>query len=92
MLKQFKTIRTTITVPSKLIDRAQHFVDSGTIPSRNALIIAAIEQYLLELERQEIDQQFEGMAEDTAYQALQQEINESFAESDWEALNEGEPT
>lgn len=90
MLEKFKTIRTTLTLPADLIKRSQHFIDSGTIPSRNALIIAALERYLLELERQEIDRQFEAMADDDAYQAMNQQLSESFAESDWDALVEGE--
>ena len=90
MLKKFETIRTTLTLPVDLLERSQHFVDGGIIPSRNALIIAALEQYLLELERQEIDRQFEAMADDDAYQAMNQQISEAFAESDWEALVEDE--
>ena len=90
MLKKFETVRTTLTLPVDLLERSQHFVDGGIIPSRNALIIAALEQYLLELERQEIDRQFEAMADDDAYQAMNQQISEAFAESDWEALVEDE--
>jgi hypothetical protein len=90
MLKKFETVRTTLTLPVDLLERSQHFVDGGVIPSRNALIIAALEQYLLELERQEIDRQFEAMADDDAYQAMNQQLSEAFAESDWEALVEDE--
>ena len=90
MLKKFETVRTTLTLPIELLERSQHFVDGGIIPSRNALIIAALEQYLLELERQEIDRQFEAMADDDAYQAMNQQLSEAFAESDWEALVEDE--
>lgn len=90
MLKEFETTRTTITVPNTLIERVQYFIDSGAIPSRNALIIAALERYLVELERLEIDRQFDAMAEDEAYQTLQADIADAFAESDWEALNEAE--
>ena len=90
MLKKFETVRTTLTLPVDLLERSQHFVDGGVIPSRNALIIAALEQYLLELERLEIDRQFQAMAEDDAYQAMNQQISEAFAESDWEALVEDE--
>lgn len=90
MLEKFETIRTTLTLPADLNKRSQHFVESGIIPSRNALIIAALEKYLLELERQEIDRQFEAMADDDAYHAMNEQISESFAESDWDALVEGE--
>ena len=90
MLEKYETVRTTLTLPVDLIKRSQHFVDGGLIPSRNALIVAALEQYLLALERQEIDRQFEALADDDAYQAMNEKISESFAESDWDALVEGE--
>jgi metal-responsive CopG/Arc/MetJ family transcriptional regulator len=90
MIPKFKTVRTTLTLPVELIERSQHFIDSGAIPSRNALIVAAVEQFLQELEQQEIDRQFEAMAEDQDYQTLNQQLSESFAESDWEALTEAE--
>jgi metal-responsive CopG/Arc/MetJ family transcriptional regulator len=90
MFPEFKTVRTTVTLPTDLINRSQHFIDGGTVPSRNALIVAAVERFLSELERQEIDRQFEAMAEDEEYQAMNQQLSEEFADSDWEALTEGE--
>ncbi|MCB9099927.1 MAG: CopG family transcriptional regulator [Anaerolineales bacterium] len=90
MLEKFETVRTTLTLPADLIKRSQHFVDEGLIPSRNALIVAALEQYLLELERLEIDRQFEAMADDSTYQKMNEQLSESFAESDWDALVEAE--
>ena len=90
MLSKFETVRTTVTVPVDLINRSQHFIDDGVAPSRNALIVAALEQFLLELERHEIDRQFEAMATDETYQSMSQQLVEDFAESDWEALVEVE--
>ena len=90
MITKYKTVRTTLTLPIDLIERSKHFIDRGALPSRNALIVAALEQYLLELEQQEIDQQFEAMAEDQDYQAMNEQLAEAFAESDWDALTEGE--
>jgi hypothetical protein len=46
----------------------------------------SVNRLLLELERQEIDRQFEVMAMDTEYQAMNRQLSEDFAESDWEAL------
>lgn len=60
------------------------------MPSRNALIIAALKKYLTELEQREIDKQFETIAEDDAYTDLNKQISESFMESDWEAFIDGE--
>lgn len=90
MFAEFETVRTTLSIPVDLVKRSQHFIDGGAIPSRNALIVAAIEKYLLELERAEIDRQFEAMADDKAYAALNQQIADEFAESDWDALAEVE--
>ena len=90
MLAEFETIRTTLTLPIDLVKRSEHFVNGGTIPSRNALIVAALERFLLELERQEIDRQFEAMARDEPYQAMNQKLADDFGESDWDAWVEGE--
>lgn len=85
-LRQFETIRTTITLPMPLVARSQEWVDKGTVPNRNALIVAALEQFLDELERKEIDRQFASMADDEAYRALSVELVAEFAESDWETV------
>lgn len=90
MIGEFETVRTTVTLPVDLVRRSQHFVDEGATPSRNALIVAALEKFLLELERQETDRQFEAMAEDESYQELNQQITDEFAESDWNTWVEGE--
>ncbi len=85
-LEKYDTIRTTVTLPASLLRRSQELVDAGRIPNRNALIIAALEQFIAAWERDEIDRQFMAMADDADYQALQANVAESFAESDWEAL------
>ena len=90
MLEEYKNIRTTLTLPDRLNKRSQHFVEGGIFPNRNALIITALENFLIELERKEIDRQFEAMADDNTYQAMNEQISKSFSESDWEALVEGE--
>ncbi|MCA9971087.1 MAG: hypothetical protein KC425_12765 [Anaerolineales bacterium] len=86
VLEQFDTVRTTVSFPKTLIERGQHFVDVGIVPSRNALIVAALESFLDELEGAEIDRQFAAMADDEAYRAFASSEAEAFAESDWEAL------
>ena len=90
MLAEFETVRTTLTLPVNLIKRSQPFIDGKAIPSRNALIVTALERFLLELEEQEIDRQFETMTEDVAYHTLNQQLIDEFAESDWDAWVEGE--
>ena len=89
MLKQHTTIRTTVTLPQELADRSQRFIGPDAIPSRNALILAALEYYLEELERVEIDEQFAQMEDDADYLALNEQIAESFNDADWESLAEG---
>ncbi|HFQ92792.1 MAG TPA: CopG family transcriptional regulator [Anaerolineae bacterium] len=89
-LEQFETVRTTVTLPVELMRRSQEIVESGLVPNRNALIVAAMEHFIAELEREEIDRQFAAMANDEAFQTLQLEVAESFADSDWEALRQGE--
>ncbi|MFN8490765.1 MAG: hypothetical protein U0350_24450 [Caldilineaceae bacterium] len=85
-LTQFETIRTTVAIPTRLMQRSQHLLDKGIIPSRNALVVAALERFLTELERDEIDRQFAALADDAEYQTLNAQMAESFAVSDWEAL------
>ena len=85
-LTQFETMRTTVTIPTSLMQRSQHFLDQGVVPNRNALVVAALEHFLAELERQEIDHQFAAMADDGEYQAMNEQLAESFGASDWEAL------
>lgn len=89
-LSEFETVRTTITIPVELISRLQQFIGRDAIPSRNALIVAALEHFLNELEHQHIDRQFEAMADDVAYQTLNERLDEEFAKSGWNALQEGE--
>lgn len=90
MLNDYEVIRTTVSLPAMLAQRGQHFVDTGKIPNRNTLIVTALEQFIIQLEEDEIDRQFAAMADDVAYQELNTVMAESFAESDWEALAEGE--
>ncbi len=85
MLNRPKSIRTTVTLPDDLAKRSQYLVDTGQAPSRNALIISALEEFVAKLEQEEIDRQFAAMAEDTDYRVLNEKITGSFADSDWEA-------
>lgn len=91
-LDHFETVRTTVTLPADLVKQSQRFVDDGTVPSRNALIVAALEHFLAELERQEIDRQFAAMTNDTEYQELNERLAEEFADADWETLTMAEET
>ena len=90
VLDKYETVRTTVKLPQSLLERSQGFIDSGQVPNRNALIVAALERFIADLEREEIDHQFAAMAADADYQSVQMDVAESFAESDWEAMVEGE--
>jgi metal-responsive CopG/Arc/MetJ family transcriptional regulator len=89
-LQQFESVRTTVTLPAHLVEWSQRFVEKGAVPSRNALVVAALEHFLRELERQEIDEQFAAMGDDEAYQELSVQVSEEFAESDWDAIRTAE--
>lgn len=85
MFNRPKPVRTTVTLPDELAKKSQHLVDTGKVSSRNALIVAALEQFIANLEREEIDRQFAAVAEDADYRTLNEKMVDSFADSDWEA-------
>jgi metal-responsive CopG/Arc/MetJ family transcriptional regulator len=87
---RFETTRTTITLPTRLLERVNAAIDGGLLPNRNVAIAAALETYLDEMERQEIDRQFAAVAGDAAYRQLNEELAEAFADADWQALLTGE--
>lgn len=76
---KYEAIRTTVILPVTLAQRSQHIVDTGKMPSRNTLIITALEQFLTQLEEDEIDKQFAAMADDVTYQELNISMVESFS-------------
>ena len=83
-----ETIRITVTISAELLRRSQPFIGRDALFSgRNAFVTAALERFLNKLERQEIDHQFEAMADDIDYQKLNEQLVEEFASSDWETLS-----
>lgn len=74
-VKNYETIRTTVNLPAELLQRSQKLIDEGLIPNRNTLIVLALENFLAEMERQTIDEQFAAMMDDKDYQLL----NEDYA-------------
>jgi Arc/MetJ-type ribon-helix-helix transcriptional regulator len=79
-------VRTSLDLPQGLRERIRQAVHQGVAKSQNALIVQAVEEYLAQLERDWIDAQFAEMEYDEDYQALNRQIEEEFARSDWEAL------
>lgn len=90
-LDQFETVRTTVSLPATLVERTRIFIERGLIPNRNAAIAAALEYFLDEMERQDIDRAINSMATDEAYDQLGEDLDSEFAASDWESLLEAEP-
>jgi metal-responsive CopG/Arc/MetJ family transcriptional regulator len=82
--------RTTLDLPRDLAERMQRLIDNGAARSRNALIVAALEAYVRAIERRAIDAQFEGLATDLDYRQLMLQVEAEFAQSDWEAWQQGE--
>lgn len=90
--RQFDTTRTTVTLPTRLVKRTQAMIDRGLLPNRNAAIAAALETFLDDLERRQIDEAFVAMSDDEGFRQLSRRIDDAFAEADWEALSIGEST
>ncbi|MGH2532745.1 MAG: CopG family transcriptional regulator [Thermomicrobiales bacterium] len=82
--------RTTLTLPTKLLEQVDDTVCAGKIRGRNAFVAEAIRRELAAQEEAEIDAAFALMAEDEEYLAESDRINEEFAIADWEAFQLGE--
>ena len=80
-----RRVRTSLDIPQGLQRRIRKAVQRGVVRSQNALIVQAVEAYLAQLERDEIDAQFAAMEHDESYQALHRQIETEFARSEWEA-------
>ena len=65
-------------------------IDKKCAPSRNALLIQALQRYLEYLEQEEIDAQIAQMAADSEYQKLHAQMVKEYEPAAWEALRLGE--
>ena len=79
-------IRTTITIPIELLEKINQALRQKVAPSRNALLIHALQQYLENWEQEKIDEQIAQMATDAAYQTLNLQMVEEYEAAGWEAL------
>ncbi|MBK8989468.1 MAG: hypothetical protein IPM39_25990 [Chloroflexi bacterium] len=77
VLDNYETVRTTVISPANLLQRSQELVNSGQVPNRNALFVAALEQFIADLERDSINRHFAVTVKDADYQAFQTETVES---------------
>lgn len=85
-----RTTRTTIALPTELLEAADRAVREGKARSRNDLLAAALRRELAARERTAIDAAFEGMAGDPEALADAEALAEEFSTADWEALRLGE--
>lgn len=85
-----KRIRTTIDIPIELSERVNKALHKKCAPSRNALLIQALQRYLEYLEQEEIDAQIAQMAADSEYQELHDQLAKEYEPVGWEALRLGE--
>ena len=85
-----KRIRTTIDIPIELSERLNKALHKKCAPSRNALLIQALQRYLGYLEQEEIDTQIAQMAADSEYQELHDQLAKEYESAGWEALRLGE--
>lgn len=82
--------RTTVALPSDLLDAADGAVRRGLARSRGELLGRALRRELTAQRRAVIDAEFAAMADDPDYRSEALRVAEEFAISDWEALRIGE--
>lgn len=85
-----QTVRTTLTLPSELLEDTDLAVSQGKAKSRNEFVAQALRHELNTLKMAEIDSAFADMANDTEYQVEARQIEAEFATASWEALAIGE--
>lgn len=78
-------IRTTVTLPTDLVDAADRAVRAGKARSRNELLVTALRHELAAQRRAEIDADLAAMATDVELQAEAEQIEREFALADDEA-------
>ncbi|MGH2458434.1 MAG: CopG family ribbon-helix-helix protein [Chloroflexota bacterium] len=83
-------VRTTVTLPSNLLDELDRAVKEGRSRSRNELIANAIRRELAAQKRSAIDAEFAKMADDEEYRTEAETITAEFATADWEASRQSE--
>ncbi|BAZ20744.1 hypothetical protein NIES4073_16210 [Kalymmatonema gypsitolerans NIES-4073] len=85
-----QTVRTTLTLPSELLEATDKAVQQGKAKSRNEFVAQALRRELAALKRAEIDAALAEMANDPEYQAEVLKMEAEFASAQWEALQLGE--
>ena len=83
-----ETIRTTLTLPSELIEATDKMVEAGKVKSRNQFIAQALENELSHQRKIEIDSALAQMFDDPDYQTEVLHMEAEFSSGSWEALQE----
>lgn len=79
-------VRTTLALPSELIEATDKIVKAGKAKSRNQFIAQAIQRELAIQKRAEIDSALIEMTQDPEYQAEVLQMESEFSSASWEAL------
>jgi metal-responsive CopG/Arc/MetJ family transcriptional regulator len=81
---------TTVALSADLLGAVDAVVQEGAVDSRNDFLERAVRKQLQDSRRTAIDAEFARMAEDRTYREEAVEVEEAFAEADWEALRTAE--
>ncbi len=79
-------VRTTLTLPSEIIEATDKIVKAGKAKSRNQFIVQAIQRELAIQKRAEIDSALIEMTQDPEYQTEVLQMESEFSSASWEAL------
>ena len=82
--------RTTVALPSALLEAVDSAVRGGRFRNRNEFLAAAVRRELERLQREAVDLEFDAMADDPVYQVEACGIAEEYRSADWEALRVAE--
>ncbi|MGL5077777.1 MAG: ribbon-helix-helix domain-containing protein [Waterburya sp.] len=83
-------VRTTFTIPIKLLEATDQAIKSGKAKSRNEFMAMALQREIAAQKRAEIDKALTEMLQDPEYQAEVLKLEAEFANAQWEALKIGE--
>lgn len=81
----------TVRIPKALCEEASVFIgEQADACTLNELVVESLREKLWKLREKSIDEAFAGMATDTKYQQVTQQIASEFESSDFHALQQAE--
>jgi metal-responsive CopG/Arc/MetJ family transcriptional regulator len=81
-----KLVRTTLSLPTELLESIDKIASSGRVKSRNEFVTQALRRELEWQQRQEIDAALTEMAQDPEYQITVKQMEAEFVGASWDAL------